>query len=418
MAEKPSTTKKIGKLEAENKRLRLENKELQKVANYSKVHSSKGSYVVKISSILLGAFSVALLIVGSLLFWLGNTIVNTDQFVKTVTPIVQNQEVQIAVADYTTEQIYSNFDAQSYISQALPPRAEFLAPTLTSQLRSSTKNILVNVLGSTTFQEKWKTVVANAHQKFISAIQANGSDGSFDINELYQGLSNSLQSTPLSFLSDRQLPPKVGSIQILSGTWISTSYTVINNISLWRTLTIVLFFITAALSIYLSKQRRKAVIRLSTISASMLFITIISLRIIREIAASSVEPVYSEAVRQTVQILFNPLVVQLCTVIAALVLIAVISWLSGDSKNAVVVREKINKLLTGKVHQALFGNTETALSIWFRKYKQYIVSLTVVAIATTVLFIRLTPSVLLSSFLIFVLVIAITEVLAAPRKKA
>lgn len=416
MAEKTGATTKLSKLEAENKRLKLENQKLQKAMKRSSNNVKSGWFWQKAGSIVFGSFAVALLVAGSLLFWAGNTVVNNQQFVKTVSPVIKNAEVQTAVANYTTQQLYANFDVQNYISDALPPRAQFLAPTLSSQLQSSTESVLVKILASPTFQEKWNTILANAHNKFISAIETHGSDGAFDINELYQGLSSSLTSTPLSFLANRQLPAKIGSIQVISGSWISTTYTVIDNITLWRTLAVLLLFITAAASIYLSRHRRRTVIRLSLAGSTALFATLVSLRLFREFAASSVESMYSEAVRQTVQIIFHPLIVQLFTVLIALLIIALVAWVSGPGRSAQAVRSKIDQLLSGKLHQAIFSK-ENGFTRWIGKYKRYLKWLVVTIIAISTLFTRLTPQALAIYVVSVLLIIAGLEILAAPTKK-
>ena len=83
---------------------------------------------------------MVLLITGNLLFWTGNTLVKTDRFTASVAPIIKNSAVQTAVADYTTTQLYNNVDVSQVITQALPPRAEFLASSITGQLKSYTNS--------------------------------------------------------------------------------------------------------------------------------------------------------------------------------------------------------------------------------------------------------------------------------------
>lgn len=413
MAEKTDLTKKISKLEAENKRLKLENQMLQ---NSKSVPKNKGGTWRRVGAIIFGSFAVALLVVGSLLFWAGNTLVKNDRFVETVSPIIKNHEVQTAVAGYTTERLYQNFNAEQYISEALPPRAEFLAPTLTAQLHSQTENILMKVLSSSAFQQKWNQLLTRAHGQFISTIKSHGSDGTFSISELYQELSNSLQDTQLSFLAGRQLPSKIGSIQVINGNWISTAYTVINNIDLWRTLAILLFFACAALCIYLSKKRRLALIRLAFISTLALFAVLVSVRVFREAVAGSAAPEFTEAIRQTTQIIFHPLVVQIMTLMALLILIALTAWMSGPGRSAQAVRFRANQLLSGKLHQAIFAK-ENSFSIWLGRHKRTLQCLAVAMVAIATLFTRLTPAMLITYVIVLVIVMILVETLAASSQK-
>lgn len=418
MANTSEVSNKLRALESENKRLKIENQKLQKSVRMasSKKTSSSRQFWKKFGSVLFGSIAVALLVSGSLLFWAGSTLVQNDRFTQATSPIIKNEAVQTAVATYVTQRLYTDFDAEAYISEALPPRAAFIAPTLASQLETQTSNVLKTVLQNPTFQAKWNTALSSTHDRFISAIESYGSDGIFSLNELYQELANSLKSTRLSFLADRQLPAKVGSVHLLDVNWISTVYKLVNNIDLWRTFAVILFFFTAALSIYLSNKRRQTVIRLSIVGSAALFATLVSLRIFREAAAGSVDPTYSEAVRQVVQIVFHSLVIQLLTLIAALLIIALVAWMGGPAKSALSTRTKLSYLLNGKLHTAIFSK-ENGFSRWLGRYKRHIEWLVVAAMAVTMLFTRLTPTLLAMYVAVLVLVIAVVETLATPKNR-
>ena len=81
--------------------------------------------------VFVAALGVTLSVVG---LWAGNTTLNTDRWVATVTPLDQDPAVRAAVSTYTTQQIFSTLNVEQRVKEALPPRAAFLASPLTDEV--------------------------------------------------------------------------------------------------------------------------------------------------------------------------------------------------------------------------------------------------------------------------------------------
>jgi hypothetical protein len=137
---------KTGRNELE--KLRLENARLSAEHKPSRLFRRFGV-------ITLVAISIALLTAGNLLFWFGNTIVKPDRFTDATAPIIKDSTVQQTMALYTTNKIFESVDVQKITEEALPPKADFLAPQLTTQLKSGTEKTLQKTLAKPKFQEKW-----------------------------------------------------------------------------------------------------------------------------------------------------------------------------------------------------------------------------------------------------------------------
>jgi hypothetical protein len=408
-----NASEELAVLRAENRKLKAENSRLENLTAKNRAHKPAGNVLRKIGVVFFLSLAVALLIVGNILFWTGNTVVKTDRYTAATAPIIRNSEVQKAVSSYATAQFFSNVDVNQFIAQALPPRADFLTSTIADQFKSHAQDTLQKILANPKFQDKWNNTLAKSHDKFISTIEKNGSDGVININELYQQLSENLKNTKLSFLAGKPLPAKVGSIQVVSGSQITVLHKVITHIDLWRTLVVLLMLASVAAGIWLSKRRRKAVILLSFYSALGMFATLIGLRVAREIIAGKVNPSYSEAVRDTVQIFFHPLVIQTTTIMLAFAGIAFIAWVSGPSRRANFFKAKTSDLLSGKLHEAIFGQKETGLTLWLGKYKRYIEWTAIAIVALVALLVRLTPKVLLVCVIFILVLVLLIETLAS-----
>lgn len=414
MAAKTSTDRKtktqLTKLEAQVAQLKAENEQLKATA----VHKPARKLSLKpVGALLLLCFAVALLVAGDLLFWTGNTIVKNDRFVAATAPIIQNSAVQQAIAQKTTTRLFETVDVQQFVTDVLPPRADFLAPSIANGIESQADTQLKKVLANPKFQDTWNETLSRAHTRFIASVEKNGSDGSIDIGEVYKSLSANLAGTKLSFLANKPLPAKIGNIQLVSGDWVTVLNRVITNIDLWRTLAIGLFLVCAVAGVWLSKNRRRAVVLLGLLSAAAMFVTLVSLRVAREVIAGKAEPQYAQAVGDTAQIVFHPLVVQSTSILVAFALVALIAWVSGAGRAATSLRARTSDLLSGKLHEAIFHDGENAFTLWLGRFKRYIEWSLVAALGILFLLVRLTPKALLWYTVGLILLILVVETLAS-----
>jgi len=410
----------IKQLAAENERLRAENEQLKgrPPQHGSPAPSSKATMqgLRKFGVVLFVVLAVLLLILGNILFWFGNTLVKNDRFKQAVTPVIKNTSVQHAVAHYTTAQLYSNVDVTKHVQDALPPRADFLAPTIASQLKGQTEAVLAKILARPQFQDRWNTRLGKAHDRFITTIKQSGGNGSIDLNELYQQLSASLNGTRLSFLAGKQLPSKVGDIQLVSGGWIQSLHSVIVHIDLWRTLAVLLFILFAVLGVLLARRRRRMVALMALYISIGLFITLIAVRLTRQIIAGKVAPQYADAAQQAVHILLHSLVVQTALLLAIFVLVALIAWLTGNGHSARYVQGRIGLLFAGKLHAALFGGHENVVTRWVGRHKRALQWGVVALIALLMLVVQLTLSVLIGYVIIGIVAVLVVEAIGAPQE--
>lgn len=395
--------------------MRAENKQLvESLASSSDTAKSTGkSRWRSLAVVILIILSAVLLFAGNIFFWAGNTIAKTDRYIETVTPLIDNAAIQKAVASYATQEIYSNVDVEPYITEALPPRAAFLAPTLTQQLQKQTQSVLTKVVASPKFKQVWVDTQTNAHQRFVKIATNYTGDGTIRLNNLYQYLSGELKSTPLSFLANKQLPSRVGNIQVAQVKWLPFAHQLVTKIDTWRILAISLLVITTAGAILLSRKRRQTTIALGLMYAGIMFLTLVSVRIGREVASGQVASEYQLAISNAYQIIAHQLVVQTFVLMLAGLLVALIAWISGPSRSAQAITRRVNTLLAGHAHKALFSK-ENTVTIWLGAHKRVIQWVYTAILAAIMLFSRLTPLSLVLFAALMLLGVLIVELLAAP----
>lgn len=409
----PDTT--IAKLKAENKRLKHENAELNaKVTETSKQTVGKKRHFWKtVAMVLCIGFAMALLVVGNIIFWTGRTLTNTDKFVSTVQPVLKEPEVQSAVATYTTDKLFANVDIQTTLEEALPPKADFLAPTLATKVQDYTQSTLQKVIASDQFQSFWINTLSKRHARFIKTVKNYEGDGTIRLNDVYQHVSEQLQGTKLAFLANKKLPPNIGNITLVQADWLPTAHNIVVNLSLYRWLTISLFLLLVGLAVYISNRRRRTIITIGVFSAFMMLASLISLRIAISLITNSAAAQYQSAVRITATTLANPLILQTRAIMLLGVVAAIIAWISGPYKAATVARERVNLLFQGKLHHALFSKGENGLSRFIVRYRNLLLWAAVGLFAFIMLVVSLSPTVLLWASIALILFVLLVFLLAA-----
>lgn len=401
-------------LEEENIRLKAKVDRLEKMINSPAQAKTKKARrpIRSISSVILIVVGALILTVGNLLFWTGNTLVNTDRYMKAVGPLIEQPEVQQGVASYTTKQLFNNVDIETVITQALPPKGDFLAPALSSKVEESTQQSLQKLLSSEKFQDLWLKTQRNAHDRLVSAIKNYEGDGTINLQELYQGLSNGLKGTKLGFLANKPLPNKVGSITVVQADNLPLAHNIVTNISLYRWLAILLLILISASAVMLTRNKRRTLILMGLTYGAFMIVSLIAIRVFVGQAGQNADSAYTPAISGAAHVITNPLVIQTRTLLLLSLLLVAIAWISGPYRAAVATRQKIQYLSQGKAHQAIFSNGENSFTRFIGRHKRLLQWGSVVLLAIIMLFVQLNPAIVLWYIFGMIVTVLVFEVLA------
>lgn len=357
-------------LQAEVKALKLENARL-KSARATSAANDHRPFKTTFSFILI-LFSVLLVLVANIFLWTGNTVFNTDNYVKAVNPIIEQQSVRTAIAQVTTEKIFENIEVEAYVSEALPPRIAFLAPQLTQQLHNQVENSFKSALASERFQDTWQQVNRKQHERIVSFIKNYDGNGTINVNEIYTQLQSRLADTPLDFLAGRQLPERVGSITVIEAPRLPLYHNIATNLGLIRWLSLALAAVTLFIGMWLSRNRRRAYYLFAGGIVLAMILTLLTLRIIQASAAQSVQPQYADAMRVSVEILTNGLRLQSILISCFIILTVFIVWISGKSPRALQAKSWLRSGIASPLHERAFGTRGTKLTAFIRRYKRHL----------------------------------------------
>jgi hypothetical protein len=103
------------------------------------------------------------------------TVLNTNRYVDAMAPIAAGPAVQQAVADKLDTAITGRVDFDALLREALPDRADPLAPALTGGLQQAIRSRLDQSVASDDFQNLWDEANRRAHSRVVELISTGRS---------------------------------------------------------------------------------------------------------------------------------------------------------------------------------------------------------------------------------------------------
>jgi hypothetical protein len=225
-------------LREENEKLRADNAALQRKASIRRT-------VRRASVVGLLILGCGLALLSVVAIWLRVTLLNTDNYVRTVAPIAAEPGVQNAVADKLNTQINSKIDFDALARQVLPDQADVLAPAIATGVQSQINSRLHEFTASDRFQKLWTDANRTAHQRLTDLLiggrskrlELQGDTVYLDLSPAVQRVKDALNERGLTRVANA-IPPTVdGKIKLVQSSAITDAQ---GYIKLLKTLAIVL----------------------------------------------------------------------------------------------------------------------------------------------------------------------------------
>ena len=122
--------------------------------------------------------------------WTRRTLFNTDQYVRTVAPIVEHDSVQRVLSERLTSEVLLLINTDELVAQALPPRALILSGPIVGAIEDFVEERVRERLGSDQFAERWANINRFAHTQIMAVLRGEGGavlttdDGTVTLNLL------------------------------------------------------------------------------------------------------------------------------------------------------------------------------------------------------------------------------------------
>jgi hypothetical protein len=298
---------------------------------------------------------VALLVIACVLapiagtaIWVNNQVTQTDRYLRTVKPLASDPHIQAAIAANVTRTLFANVDVAARAEQALPPRADFLAPAIATGLHTFVQNTTMSFLASDAFQRLWVQLNRRAHTQLVKVLTGKGGK----LVETKNGQVVINLAPALARIEQRLHDRGIDIFDKVPPSAIPTNFVILDSkqlkqgqrgVRLLKTLAIALPLLVLALiaaAIALSQRRRRTLLQAALgIAASMAVLGAL-LTIGRSIYLDQVAGpnLPRDAATAFYEVLVHYLRLGLRIVAGVALLVAAGAWLTGPYKSAVAVR--------------------------------------------------------------------------------
>lgn len=386
-AKGPSTEE----LQAEVERLRVEKAALEEKLTKQAVKKKRHFPWRGIIAWILIVLACLTAIVSPIAVWAKTTFMDTDKFVSTVGPLIEEEVVAKALSDEIANRLYVGLDIQGRVEEALNSvtgaleealpdkldslagKLDFIAGPISTGLQTLIQKITYEILTSSQFQAVWNKILEMAHSTVVGIINGekavsieSGGKVVLDIGELANEVQDRLVEAGLTFLEKVPIPQSIKSIELFTSSQLGMAKTSIEILNTLNWLLPLLALILFAAAILISEDRRRYLM----ISGAALAVAMaISLMVLNLAKGEFLGQVKNPANLEAVTFIWNQVTAQLIKANIGLLFVGIIGAagfaISGPYAWAVWLRRKTQYLFSLERDRRLAGKESGPVGLFF-----------------------------------------------------
>jgi hypothetical protein len=323
--------------------------------------------------------------------WARNQVTNTDRYVQTVTPLASNPDIQNAIADQITAQIFTHIDIRGLTGQAVDALADGgVSPQVADQLRafagpiasgvqSFTRTQVGNVVKSDAFAAAWIQANRLAHDELVKALTGEGGGAvtvendtvSLNLAAFIQVVKQQLVAS--GFTLAERIPQVNASFVLFKSADIvrvRSGFNFLTTLGNWLP---VMVLVLLAAGVYVARDHRRALVGAGLGLAISMLVLALGLAVFRAFYLDAVptQVLPHDAAAVLYDTLVRFLRAGLRTVLVVGLVVAVGAFLTGQSVTAVRTRQSLAHALgwlRGSAEQA--GLRTGPVGTWVYANKQ------------------------------------------------
>ncbi len=193
--------------------------------------------------------------------WANRQLLDTNQWTKTSSDLLENKAIRDQVALYLTDQLYANVDVTGELQSRLPDNLKLLAPAAAAGLRNLVDSAAQDALARPAVQTAWEDANRNAHKTLVKIIDGGGPNVSTNNGVVTLNLQRILTTIgtqvgiPAGLLS--KIPPSAANVEVFKSSDLKSAQDgakALKDGSLILTLLVILLF---ALAVWLAAGHRR-----------------------------------------------------------------------------------------------------------------------------------------------------------------
>jgi hypothetical protein len=355
--------------------------------------------------------------------WIKLTALDTDTYVDTVGPVVQDEAVTTALSTRLTDRLFSSIDVETTVEDLLPQRAQALAPALVGIVERYAADLIDRVVESDQFHTLWVEANRVAHTQLVKILKGElvpneAKEVVLDFGTTVRDLDERLQSRGIELPIDRDRINEAGQFVVARQDQLDNVRQAVDWLDRLAFVLPILTLIFFVLAIWLSPRRPRTIMWIGLGSIITFAILAIVLRAVRRTVMNDIDDTVTRDAADAIwRQLFSGLRTQVLVAVLLALLVAIAGWLLGGSKAAVGSREGLRRGI------ARLRGDRTAepgrLASFVARYRRP-VQLAAVAIGILVLLnaAKITFGLVLLAALIVIVVLVLVELIAGPSSAA
>jgi hypothetical protein len=296
--------------------------------------------------------------------WTHRQVTDTDRFVATVSPVIQDPLVQSALADRITTEVLGYVDVQQIANEAVDAlAAQGMRPQLVDRLHDLTGPLAAGVAGlvrdrvgqlvaSPEFAATWNRALQVTHEQANAVLSGEAAaiaikDGMvvLDLGPFIAAAKQQLVDS--GFGAAARIPEVHPTVDLFAARTLvraQTAYQTLDAVATWLPW-ITLLLLTAG--VYLARRRRRALLGVGLSVVAGMIVLAAALMVARALLVGGVPAQGAAAAAQTYDVLVRFLRDALRTLTVLGLVIALGAYLVGPAAGAVATRAAVNRAITG-----------------------------------------------------------------------
>ena len=361
--------------------------------------------------------------------WVNNQVSDTDRFVRTMGPLVDDPDVQSRLTDRLTATVFQYVDVQgiaddavdALAAQGLPPqvtdRLSTLTPSLASAVTGFVHDKIAELVASPAFATAWNQAITVVHRQAVSVLSGNSEGvvirGDMVVLDLAPFIVLAKERLSDAGLTAVNLVPDVHpTVELAQADTLVTAQTAYSTLdSVARVLPWIVLLLLAV-GIYLARNRFRALVGTGLGIALSMVVLGAGLLVARSLLTGAVPPGAAPATASGFDIIVTYLRLGLRALLVLGLVLALAGFLAGRSESAVRIRRSV----AGRLHGMRGGPAPTGSVATF--VRMHLRGLRIGAVALAVLaFVFLeqpTGATILVIAALLLVVLAVIEFLGRP----
>jgi hypothetical protein len=281
--------------------------------------------------------------------WTRNTLLDSDEYVSTVAPLAKNEVIIDAAARNITQALVSETNVTAKVKDALPPRADFIAPAVASSLENVVNQLAVKVLSSDRFQAVWERANRRAHTQVVDVLTGNGSrtittsNGEVAVNlgPVVERVRKRLDSLGIDVFSGAEAKRVSPRFVLFQSDDLKTAQSATDLLQKSAIVLPIVTLLLFAAAIVLSRRRRKTVLHAGLGLAAGMLVILLAFNVGRSFYLDAVKSANRDAAAAVYYQVLNFLRLSARTGVVVGIFIAIGAWLAGPSSAAVRMRSMV-----------------------------------------------------------------------------